>query len=348
MGLGHSNYHRCSGGFSLRGPGRGDPIRSGAMNPPEHDGLLSDRVVRVARHAEIVHYGHTGSSKINKKSIGLSLTLAIAVGNVMAYQKEPVMAKRNRSPNYPAISLKVSMDYLDKLYAHANRHWVPVSSAIQEAWGFAEGSTHGNQIVAAIKSFGLIDTQGSGDKRQLRITDSGAKIQLGHSDRPNLLKAAALSPTVHGEVWEVYKESGSLPPDATLRQYLMFDRPGAAFTDNAVGAFIDEIKETFGFAGVIGDGIMADEEDDPDSEHEGHHAGNPPSEWEIGRKPKLPAAGAGMTQATFPLDEGQAVVQWPEKLSKDSYDTLKDWIELVLRKAERSIVSDEPPAPEND
>lgn len=46
---------------------------------------------------------------------------------------------------------------------------------------------------------------------------------------------------------------------------------------------------------------------------------------------------AGTKQDVFSLDEGQVVLQWPDGMSKNSFDDFKDWIDLQLRKIGRSI-----------
>ena len=49
--------------------------------------------------------------------------------------------------------------------------------------------------------------------------------------------------------------------------------------------------------------------------------------------PKRPV----IIEATLPLESGLAVLQIPDRLSKESFGDLDDWINLVLRKAKRSI-----------
>jgi hypothetical protein len=51
----------------------------------------------------------------------------------------------------------------------------------------------------------------------------------------------------------------------------------------------------------------------------------------------------GITQATFPLQEGMATLRWPENLSASSFEDFEGWIQLVLRKAKRSISYEAPP-----
>ncbi len=67
-------------------------------------------------------------------------------------------------------------------------------------------------------------------------------------------------------------------------------------------------------------------------------------------KPKVnPPAGSKLMktdvqakQDVFTLDEGQVVLQWPPNLSPESFQDLKDWLELQLRKIGRAVVRDVP------
>ena len=40
-------------------------------------------------------------------------------------------------------------------------------------------------------------------------------------------------------------------------------------------------------------------------------------------------------QDKFSLDEGSVILQWPTKMSVDSYNDFEAWIELELRKIKR-------------
>jgi hypothetical protein len=50
----------------------------------------------------------------------------------------------------------------------------------------------------------------------------------------------------------------------------------------------------------------------------------------------------------FTFKEGDAVFQWPERLSPESHEDLEAWTQLILRKAQRSVIRDdqEPPSEE--
>lgn len=47
-------------------------------------------------------------------------------------------------------------------------------------------------------------------------------------------------------------------------------------------------------------------------------------------------AKVGMNSDTFTLDEGQVILQWPAKMSPESYEDFKSWLDLVSRKAKRA------------
>lgn len=59
----------------------------------------------------------------------------------------------------------------------------------------------------------------------------------------------------------------------------------------------------------------------------------PPLATPPGRASKL--AIPGIKQDTFSLDEGQVVLQWPSKITADSFAELKEWVNLQLRKIAR-------------
>jgi hypothetical protein len=59
---------------------------------------------------------------------------------------------------------------------------------------------------------------------------------------------------------------------------------------------------------------------------------------------RRPISQPGMREDTFTLDEGQVVIQLPDRLSASSFEDLKDWLDLVVRKAKRTVrePADEP------
>jgi hypothetical protein len=64
-----------------------------------------------------------------------------------------------------------------------------------------------------------------------------------------------------------------------------------------------------------------------------------PSATPMVNPPKAPPIkpASGTRQDVFSLDEGVVVLQWPEKMSPESYEDFESWIQLQLRKIKRSI-----------
>lgn len=168
---------------------------------------------------------------------------------------EEVKKHRSRSPNHPSLSLRDAVDKTAELRAKFGTHEVPVHLA-HRLWKYKEHGSAGNQCVAALKAYGLIDVKGEGTSRRVLVSSIGDRIIRNAPDRQSLLKQAALSPAVHREVLEHYGGAG-LPDDALLRQYLVWDRPeGSRFNEDSVDGFIARLKETLALSGVTNNDII--------------------------------------------------------------------------------------------
>lgn len=44
-----------------------------------------------------------------------------------------------------------------------------------------------------------------------------------------------------------------------------------------------------------------------------------------------------MNQNTLQLDEGNVVLQYPARISPQSYEDLKDWLDLMMRRVKRAV-----------
>lgn len=151
--------------------------------------------------------------------------------------------KKHRSPNYPFIGLEAAIERAGALQKIAGVHPIRVTTA-WETWEYKKGA--GNQIVAALDAYGLIEVEGIADRRQIKLTTEARKILSNHSETPKLLKDSALKPDLHREIWEHF--DGALPPnDRVVREYLEFDRN---FNPNYVDKFIEQFRATLAFANV--------------------------------------------------------------------------------------------------
>jgi len=59
-----------------------------------------------------------------------------------------------------------------------------------------------------------------------------------------------------------------------------------------------------------------------------------------------PQKGVGMRQEVFVLTEGDVTIQWPERLSADSFDDFSDWLKILERKIKRGVIQSTPSSPQ--
>lgn len=167
--------------------------------------------------------------------------------------------------------------------------------------------------------------------------EDGAKIVHEHSDRPRLLREAAAKPRVHANILKAHGTSEGLPPDETLRSYLLFDHD-PPFNSSSVDGFLRQFRNTMRFSGLVLSGDISDNRaiDEPENRldlNERH-------DNEFREPPKKP----GMKQEVFTLHEGDVVIRWPERLSPESLEDFEDWWKIMLRKVKRAatVRKDEP------
>ncbi len=155
---------------------------------------------------------------------------------------------RTRSPAYPYLDLRAALEKAGTLWRAEGRHAVAVSLAMQH-WGYKAESSTGYSCIAALKKFGLVDEDGVGDGRQVKLSRLALTVLLDEDraspERNAALQTAALSPRIHAELWEKY--GAELPSDSSLRRFLVIEKN---FNEAAVDEFLEEYKTTVAFAGL--------------------------------------------------------------------------------------------------
>jgi hypothetical protein len=164
--------------------------------------------------------------------------------------QETAKKKRTRSPAYPYVNLETAITRAREFYSKEQRNAANITVATKH-WGFVEDSSNGAQTIAALISFGLMQDEGSGEKRTVRLTQDALRILLDirpdSTERAELIKRCALAPKIHKQIWDLW--GTNLPSDAQLRHSLLFewDTP---FNENSVDYFIAEYKATISFAKI--------------------------------------------------------------------------------------------------
>jgi hypothetical protein len=246
-------------------------------------------------------------------------------------------AARVRSPAYPAFDLKAAIDKANTIYAHEKRAAAPVG-VVTKHCGLDIKSSGALRLIAALKQFGLAVEQGSGEDREVKLSDTALDIVLAPSPddakRIGAIKRAALSPKIHKHLWDYY--NGELPSDGNIRAYLLREME---FNDAKVDRFIKEFRSTIAFAKLTGTDIIPTADgfgDDDDAENGIDEQYTEDKNRQHRRRPMQ----SGMKEDVFTLDEGQVVLQWPENLSQASFEDFESWLELVIRKVKRSVQSE--------
>jgi hypothetical protein len=129
-----------------------------------------------------------------------------------------IKRERRRSPNYPIYNLEKTLQYAEKLRKANLPPPIPILS-LHTVWEFEQKSGHILQVVAALVSYGLAETEGNKEQRKIRISELGAKIIRNVPDKMELLQKAALRPAIFKAIWDKYQ---GLPTEDELEHELEF------------------------------------------------------------------------------------------------------------------------------
>jgi len=215
--------------------------------------------------------------------------------------------KKGRSPSYPGIDLQEAVGRARTVYGIERKNRVPVMTALSH-WGYKSASGPGAVVLAALKKFGLLDDEGSGDKRHVRLTDLALKIiqddREQSVERDKAIQEAALKPAIHSQLWQEYR--GDLPSDANLRFKLLNER---AFTESGVTEFIPQFRRTIAFAKLAeGDNLSEELDQERDGRGSdmgaGTFSGTTPKGSTVQLLPLAPSEWAKL-EASFPLTEAK-------------------------------------------
>lgn len=178
--------------------------------------------------------------------------------------------KKERSPSFPFIGLTKAIGRTRAVYESAKRHEVRVGD-IAAAWNLGVKSSGTLQTIAALLAYGLLEDQGSGDARKLKITDLAFRAL--EDQRPgakeSALAEAALKPKLIAEYTE--KWSDGRPADGICISELRIDR---GFTEDGAKAFLRVFDDTVGFTKGRGSDKKHDSETPADRQEDGDNGDN--------------------------------------------------------------------------
>jgi hypothetical protein len=151
---------------------------------------------------------------------------------------------RQRSPNYPAVSLEEATERVAKLYAADRKAGAPLEIALKHM-GFSGKHGKSMMVASALKKYGLVEDMGG------RLVPTQRAIEIvvlpkDDSRRLQALRDAALSPEINRELFDKFQADG-FPSDETLASELVAYR---GFNPGVVDNFVRDFKSTIDFASL--------------------------------------------------------------------------------------------------
>lgn len=203
---------------------------------------------------------------------------------------------QGRSPAYPYIPLGKAVERLQIIVdAGVGRNAYPPET-FYKLWDLGAASSGARSTMAALNHFGLVEYDGRGEGRKVKVSDLGLKIALdkvpGSVERAQALQLAALTPPIHSDLYQRYQHM--LPADVVLATYLSRDR---GYNVSTVDDVIGEYKDTLAFAGL----------DKPDGKTESPTALQPdpppPPQVKVGDFVQIEINGAFALKEPKPVEE---------------------------------------------
>ena len=172
---------------------------------------------------------------------------------------------QGRSPAYPYIPLGKAIDRLQKIVdAGVGRNAYPPET-FYKLWDLGPQSSGARQTLAALNHFGLVDYDGRGEVRKVKLSELALKIAFDKvpdsEERAQALQLAALTPPIHSDLYQRYQHH--LPAEVVLITYLTRDR---GYNPTAAKSLIDEYQDTLAFAGLDKPASKSDSFEVPDGD----------------------------------------------------------------------------------
>jgi hypothetical protein len=157
-----------------------------------------------------------------------------------------LVISKQRSPNYPSISLKDAIDKVRKIYEAEHTH-VTSREVVARDLGYNSLNGASLPIIGSLKRYQLLEDAGEG----LKISEDAVTILELPETEPQRIEAvrrAAFAPSFFQELWQEF--GGKLPSDANLRHYLIRKK----FLPKAADELIRVYRDNFKLLGVVDSG----------------------------------------------------------------------------------------------
>ncbi|MCM8918768.1 MAG: hypothetical protein LC540_01625 [Candidatus Thiodiazotropha sp.] len=239
-----------------------------------------------------------------------------------------------RSPRYPAISLVDAVDKIKIIFSNEHRSpMMPVVAADHLGYSGLNGSSM--KVLSALKKYGLLEGRGeelsvSNDAITI-IADENVKDQ---SERIDALERTLVGFDLFAELNDKFSVNVSEKNIVAFLTKTGFKPPAArkaACSYFASVVFVEEARRNY----IDADSCEIENLNEsvakisPENTIDG--AVSEHSFTTLSRKV------ADMRQETFALDTGEVVIQWPSRMTKESFEDFSDWLEILKRKVRRTV-----------
>lgn len=159
------------------------------------------------------------------------------------------LASKDRSPSFPIVPLPIALQRLAAFEQTFGRHPAPADK-VGLAWGMTEKSSKAYQVLAALKSFGLIAYQGSSRDRKASLTEEARTYLRAQQEKlkQEIVQKLARKPKTIENFWHIW--GADRPPDAVCLDDLVLKH---GFTETAAKTFLKVYDETIRFAQLSND-----------------------------------------------------------------------------------------------
>lgn len=259
---------------------------------------------------------------------------------------------RIRSPRYPSLNLEETIDLIAKIHSEDRQH--PVSREVAaKHMGFSGISGTSDRALAALMHYGLAE---KATKGEIRVSDRALRILHPHHENERLqaLNEAGFLPELFRDLRKRYPETP--PSAASLESFL--SRQG--FAPVAIRPASKAYLETCQFLQrndayeSVGIEQFEESESAETSELKDARTMEMTPIRTPSPSPSQPMS-AGLRGDVFTLQGGgEIIANLPDALTPRDFEDLKDWLELMIRKAGRKVIqsasspSNEPPVDPKD
>jgi hypothetical protein len=244
---------------------------------------------------------------------------------------------KDRSPNYPALSLEAALAAVRKLKTADGTSPVPQETLAKFA-GHNKMSGPARSKIAGIRQYGLIDSAGPG---KVRVADRALPLffhEPADREYQQTLKALALTPPLFSALFENYAQAS----EATIRLHLVRERK---FSEEGAKKLARIFKDNLAFAKLGTPSYNGPESEAENEDRDDHGADReppapPPGQPRPPRSNALPTVDASALSLDYLLGGIPAKLSFARKPSARAIQRLISYLQLLKEDIEEAESAD--------